>query len=309
VARTRRPFLRSAYGLGLVALLAASSLVVGASPVAGQGVPGRWRTLIAGDANVYDSLRLPSGVAVDAAGNVYAVDTANSRIQKVSPGGVPLLTTGAVGTGPDELRRPRGVAVDAQGVLFVADTANFRIQRFSAADGTALGAWGVIGSGPGEFILPEGLTLDADGNVYVADTGNHRVQKLSPAGQAVGIWGEGQLSFPHAVALEPTSGDLFVADAQGVERLSPTTGQLVRHWDQFSDPYGLALDADGNLYVADTDHGRVAELSAEGDLLAEWGQIGSGPGQFTYPEAVAVDSGGAVYVADRGNNRIQVLVR
>jgi DNA-binding beta-propeller fold protein YncE len=294
----------------LASLLALGAVVAGALPAGGQGAPTTWRTLVAGDADVYDSLRLPSGVAVDGRGNVYAVDTANSRVQKLSRAGAPLLTLGGIGTGPEELRRPRGVAVDPNNdTVFIADTANFRVQRFAASSGAALGAWGVIGSAPGEFILPEGLTLDADGNLFVADTGNHRVQQLSAMGQAVAIWGVGLLNFPHAVALDPASGDLFVVDSDGLKRLSRTTGELLRRWDAFSDPYGVTFDLDGNLYVADTDHGRIAELSPDGEMLAAWGQPGSGPGQFTNPEAVAVDASGAVYVADRGNNRIQVLVR
>jgi DNA-binding beta-propeller fold protein YncE len=71
----------------------------------------------------------------------------------------------------------------------------------------------------------------------------------------------------------------------------------------------VALDGEGNLYVADTDHARVVELSPSGAVLGAWGGEGSLPGQFRLPEAVAVGPAGEVYVADRGNNRIQVLVR
>jgi DNA-binding beta-propeller fold protein YncE len=153
------------------------------------------------------------------------------------------------------------------------------------------------------------VAVDGQGNVYVADTYNHRVQKLSPTGQPLAIWGGvGQLSFPHAVALDQ-AGNLFVSDAEGLKELALASGELVRQWSEFGDPYGVALDGDGNVYVADTDHARVVQLTPEGEPVARWGGEGSGPGQFKLPEAIAVDGSGNVYVADRGNNRIQVLVR
>jgi DNA-binding beta-propeller fold protein YncE len=274
--------------------------LVVAAPAGAQPAGGVWRTFFAGD-----GLQLPSGVAVDSAhGWVYAVDTVNSRVVKLSAGGAVLGAFGVVGTGTGELRRPRGAVVDPQGVVVVADTANFRVQRYSSS-GEALSAWGEIGSAPGEFILPESVTVDDQGNVYVADTGNHRIQELSADGQSLALWSSG-LQFPHALALDG-SGHLLVADAEGLKEFAD--GQLVRWWNEFSDPYGVALDPEGNIFVADTDRARVVELSPDGDTLAAWGSEGSGPGQFKFPEAIAIDASGRVYVADRGNNRIQVLVR
>src|SRR5438309_672939 len=115
-----------------------------ASSVSAQSAS--WRVFLGGDdAN---TPREPSGLAVDAQGNVLVVDTAGSRIEKLSPGGQVLATFGHVGAGDDALRRPRGIVIDALGVLLIADTANHRIQRFDTASGEPRGAWGVIGSAP-----------------------------------------------------------------------------------------------------------------------------------------------------------------
>src|SRR5215472_8859672 len=101
-------------------------------------------------------LHVPSGIAVDARGNVYVVDTGNSRVLKLSPGGAVMASFGKLGTGDDGLRRPRGIGVGADGTLFIADTANHRVQRFSAT-GDPLGPWGTIGSGPGALIMPSSV--------------------------------------------------------------------------------------------------------------------------------------------------------
>ena len=74
---------------------------------------------------------------------------------------------------------------------------------------------------------------------------------------------------------------------------------------QFNQPFGVAVDASGNVYVADTRNHRIQKFSNAGAYLAQWGTEGSGPGQFELPYAVATDAGGNVYVADTYNSRVQ----
>src|SRR3979411_44005 len=126
----------------LLALLIASLLVPAGAWAGSSGC----QILLGGDdAN---TPRMPSGVALDAQGRIYVVDTGGSRLEQLSPSGRVLSTIGRLGTGDDGLRRPRGIALDQRGTLFVADTANHRVQRFSAR-GEPLGPWGSIGSDPG----------------------------------------------------------------------------------------------------------------------------------------------------------------
>jgi len=121
----------------------------------------------------------PVGMAADRMGNLYVVDAANSRIDKLAPDGTLLATLGSRGNAPGQLDRPTAVALDPIGNVYVADTANSRIEKLSVT-GVPLGTWGSFGSGPGQFNGPHGVAVDHEGNVYVGDTGNDRVQKLSP---------------------------------------------------------------------------------------------------------------------------------
>jgi DNA-binding beta-propeller fold protein YncE len=261
-----------------------------------------WRVLIAGD-----NASMVSGVAVDARGTIYVVNTGASRIERLSASGVIVGTIGRLGPGDDGLRRPRGIAIDRTGALYVADTANHRIQRFSSDD-RPLGAWGTIGSAPGEFILPTAVAFDSAGNLYVTDTGNHRIQKLSRDGQPLLEWGG--VHFPHGITVD-VSDNVYVTDEAGVRKFT-SEGELVAAWvapGQFGDPYGVATDLDGTVYVADTDNGRIIALRPDAQRVMTWGGEGTTPGRFKYPEAVALDQQGAIYVADRGNDRVQVLRR
>ncbi|MCA1646078.1 MAG: hypothetical protein LC797_11635 [Chloroflexi bacterium] len=281
-------------------------LVTMVAPANAAAEASGWQVLLGGDdAN---TPRMPSGVAIDSQRSIiYVVDTGGSRVEQLAPTGRVLGSIGHLGTGDDGLRRPRGIALDGQGTLFVADTANHRIQRFSPG-GEPLGPWGSIGSDPGEFILPSSLALDAQGNLFVADTGNHRVQKLGPDGQPLAQWGG--VHFPHGIAVD-NDDVVYVSDSAGLRKFTPT-GELLADWtnpSRFGDPYGLAFDAAGTLYVADTDNGRIAAVSPAGELQATWGSAGNDLGQLKYPEAVAIDAQGVLYVADRGNDRVQKLVR
>ena len=140
-----------------------------------------------------------------------------------------------------------------------------------AADGepTFILSFGGPGTTLGRFAFPHGIAYSpVNHRVYVADTGNHRVQWFEPNGTFVGAWG-GHGLLP----------GLFVA------------------------PNDLAIDGDGNVYVASDD--RIQKFTADGQYLDGWGGHGTGEGQFQYAMDVAVDVLGAVYATDWMNYRVQ----
>jgi len=256
----------------------------------------------------------PRGLAVDARGFVYVVDSKNHRIQKWAPEGQVLKTWGKEGQGPGEFKDPCGVAVGPDGSVYVADTWNHRIQKFTS-EGQFLAEWVEQSSG---FWGPRGIAVAPDGSaVFVTDTGNKRVVKFDPNGQQLLQWGKegsrpGEFIEPVGLAFNQ-EGELYVADT-GNRRVQVfrQDGTFVREhpvsgWEEFyTEPYIALLGED--LIATDSFNHRVARYNKVGALVYVWGKTGAGPGEFNRPIGVAVDAEGAVYISDTMNHRVQKFV-
>ena len=308
-----------------VILLGCIAPVMAKSPPPGTGaanVPANILIMLdtSGSMSVVDaqanSLYYPSGVAVDASGNVYVTEPSPHRIKKFNSSGASLTGWGSGGSGTSQFSNPYGIAVDASGNVYVADLGNHRIQKFSTS-GAFLTGWGSMGSGTSQFISPVGIGVDASGNVYVADSGNNRIRKFNSSGAFLTGWGSrgsgtGQFNSPDGIAVD-ASGNVYVTDS-GNHRIQKfnSSGAYLTGWgsggsgtSQFSNPYGIAVDASGNVYVADSGNNRIRKFNSSGAFLTGWGSMGSGTGQFRGPDGIAVDASGNVFVADAGNHRIQ----
>lgn len=235
---------------------------------------------------------------------------------------------------------PTGLALDdssGSSVLYVADQRFGRILKLDATTGARLGVFGQTGTGPVEFNDPYGLAIEPNTrDVYVAERGNHRIHRITSSGQFVMGWGEGgtnpgQFLSPIGIAAD-ANGHVYVADL-GNDRIqkfrvqqngTAWQVQLVTTWGgkgvgpgQFQHPYGVALDAAGNVWVADGSNSRVQKFDPNGNHLATIGTRGTGDGQFITPTWVSFDATGAMYVAetntapddptapDRAHQRIQ----
>ncbi len=261
-----------------------------------------------GSAALTAKLNTPIGLAVDSAGNVYIGDAGNARLRKARPSGEIITVAGGNGAGgagdfsgatSAQVRDIRGVAVDAAGNLYLADTGNHRIRKITPSDGVIARIAGTAASGAGAdgpdalqsaLRSPYGVVVDKSGSVYFSDTGNHRIRKLSPSGAIETIAGTGTAGFAG-------DGDLAIRA-------------------RLNNPSGLALDSEGNLYVADTGNHRIRHITPTGVIrtIAGTGVSGfAGDGasamsaQLAAPVALALDSKGSIYVADRDNDRIRRL--
>jgi hypothetical protein len=258
----------------------------------------------------------PGAIAVDAGGSVYVADTGNSIIRKLTLEGSNWVATtiagqagdfGSADGANDEARFnfPSGIAVDANTNLYVADQVNSTIRKI-APDGTnwmvstIAGMAGYYGSADGtgseaRFYYPCGLAVDNGGNVYVADQVNSTVRKITPAGLVSTIAG--------------LAGTYGSANSTGIN-----SSGVRFYW-----PSALAVDAETNIYVADTFNDAIRKLKPAGKswiattIAGQPGNPGSEDGKnnaalFDGPSGIALDASGNLYVADAYNSTIRKLV-
>ncbi|HET9532495.1 MAG TPA: NHL repeat-containing protein [Blastocatellia bacterium] len=232
----------------------------------------------------------PSGIAIDGSGNIILADTSNNRIRKIDNRGrvSTLAGSGAAGlkdgpAGEAEFDAPLGVTVDDEGNVLVADTYNDAIRRISAEGMVSTIAGGEAGYVDGQavealFDTPSGVAVDDEGNIFVADTGNDVIRKITSQGEVITFAGEqgGESGFDRPLAIVAThDGFLFVTEeGRGlIRRITPeavvttfagrspgfadATGSQAR----FNRPSGIAIDRNGNLYVADTQNYLIRKIA------------------------------------------------
>jgi NHL repeat/Immunoglobulin domain len=237
----------------------------------------------------------PNGVAADTNGNVYLADTYNNAIRKITASGVVTTLAETVGQVGD----PEGVAVDSSGNIYVADSIDNTILKVTPLDSVSTLAglaypFGGFADGKGTnalFNMPVGVAVDSSGNVYVADQSNNRIRKITPdgtvstlagavRGYADGVGSAAKFNLPRGVAVD-TNGNVYVAEY---------FGQIIRQIT----PSGVASTIAG---LGSTDFIPVGGY-ADGTNQAA---------KFNFPASVAVDKNGSLYVADNNNSAIRKI--
>ena len=303
---------------------------------AGDGTAGYY-----GDtgAAIDAELNEPTGVALDKAGNVYIVDYMNSVIRQVTSNGDIFTVAGDNGAGAGysgdnnaaitaQLDLPISIALDSSNNIYIADTTNNRIRKVTSVNGaityatacetksgtstistncpqitTLAGSSPPSGQGyqgdggPAIYALintPIGIAVDSAGNVYFSDSNNHVIRKIATNGIISTVVGDGA----------PTGSNNPLGDG------GPATLASLFY------PKGIALDQQGNLYIADYTNQRIRKVGTNGiiETIAGIGLAGSyGDGgaanqaELNFPTGVAVDNGGNVYIADSENYVVRKL--
>jgi sugar lactone lactonase YvrE len=271
------------------------------STVAGNGTSG-----YSGDNGLATAARLssPYDVAVDSTGNLYIADTNNYRIRKVTTDGMinTAAGNGSMGYNGDgqpataaALWSPYGMAVDSTGSLYIAENSNNRIRKVTAGMISTVAGNGLTGfSGDGgpataaRVSNPTGLAYDSAGNLYITGNYYNRIRKVTADGIITALAGTGTRGY---------SGDGGPATAA-----------------QLNNPYSVAVDSAGSLYISDYGNYRVRKVTIAGVIstVAGNGLTGfSGDGglataaQLSGPQGMAVDSAGNLYIADFDDCRIR----
>ena len=247
----------------------------------------------------------PTGIASDAAGNLYVADSESETIRKITPAGVVSALAGTAnqtgyvdGIGSAaRFRYPSGIATDTAGNVYIADAESDTIRKITATGvvttiaGTDKNPGSSDGTGSAaQFANPNGIAVDAAGNAYIADTDNNTIRKITSAGVVSTLAG--------------TAGQTGSTDGSVISGLSTAT---------FNSPNDIAVDKSGNLYVADSGNNTIRKITPAGvvsTLAGTAGQTGTIDGtgnaaRFNYPLGLTVDASGNVYVADNHNFTIR----
>jgi sugar lactone lactonase YvrE len=289
---------------------------------------------------------LPADVAVDSSNNLYAADSNNCTIRKITPAAAVTTLAGLASAGHTNgtgsaarFDFPDGVAVDTTGKIYVADSVESAIRKITptAVVSTFAGLPGTSGyvdatGTAARFRFPRWLTVGALDNVYVGDTFNFVVRKITPSAVVSSVVtnpanGAGEV---RGVAMD-SSGNIYTADQphHTIRKITPegtatifaglndTPGSTngIGSAARFSFPTGLAVDGAGNVYVADSGNNTIRKITPAAKVTTFAGSAGlfgntDGTGtaaRFNGALGVAVDHSGNVFVTDTGNNTIRKI--
>ena len=252
----------------------------------------------------------PVGVTSDAGGTRAVTDWVNGRVQLLNPDGTVASSWGSPAPGPTILPDPVAVAFDASGNAYVLDRRRSRIIVFARATGLPVRTIGSPGSGPGQLLNPSALTIDGGGTIVVADSGNQRIARFGTGGSYLGATtgvGDGR-----GIAVSTDGSRTYLSTAgHRIEVYDPSGSEIDEFGGEGSkigkleSPGQIALDAAGNLWVADRGNNRIQEFGPDGERLGAFGVRGIGLGQFVHPSGLSLDCNGVLTVTDSDNNRVQ----
>jgi DNA-binding beta-propeller fold protein YncE len=216
-----------------------------------------------------------------------------------------------------EFRKPYGITTDKRGRIYAADT---ELKFVFVIDPVNKTVERREGSTRAPLALPVGVAIDAEERLFVSDAELHWIVCFSENGKPLASFGAAQLGRPGGIAIDKDRNRLYVADAKAarIAVFDVSSFQFLNYIGgpgkpplhengKFFGPTNVAVDREGNIYVADTLNYRIQIFDPSGKFLRAFGAQGDRPGEFIRPKGIAVDSEGHVYVADAEFNNFQIL--
>jgi len=263
-------------------------------------------------------LRLPEGqavaqcsaVAVNSKGELYLFHRGPRPVLCFSVEGKFLR-----GWGDELIKTAHGLRVDPDDNVWVTDVGSSRVYKFDSKGNPLLVlGTGVAGTGNDQFNEPTDIAFGPKDEVYISDGyGNSRVMKFNQEGQFLSAWGtpgteRSQFRLPHSILVDADH-RVLVGDRENNRiQVFDSDGKWIATWKGFA-PYGMALDPDGRLFVADGRACQVLLLDERGKVQKRWGREGQNPGQFQMPHMLTFDATGNLYVAEVDGRRVQKFTR
>ena len=248
-----------------------------------------------------------SGVANDSKGNLFVFHRGEHPVLVFDSTGKYLRSFG-----DGMFVSAHGLRIDSDDNIWVTDNGNHTITKFSHEGRVllTLGEKNVSGEDEKHFNKPADIAFGPDRESYIADGyGNSRVVKFDKNGRYLFAWGKkgkgpGEFNLPHAVRLD-SKGQIYVADRENNRiQVFDANGKFLRQIGGMA-PFGLFITPEDILFVADGRANRTLKMTPAGQVLTQWGTLGSEPGNFNMPHGLAVGSDGAVYVTEINGKRLQ----
>jgi sugar lactone lactonase YvrE len=266
-------------------------------------------------------LHAPSRLALDGSGNLYVSDPARNQLLARAANGRPLLRK--VFPLP-----PSAIAIDDQNgrplTFYIGEGSSGRVAAYSATWELLL----ELGRGEGEFLSVNDIAVEPEsGTLYVVDSEADLIKMFSPDGSLLGSFGgqgteSGMFDFPAAITIDPWRQEVLVVDQLNFRiQIFDLDGNFICrlgnagrsspgctffcNWDRlFSVPQGIAVDADGRIYVADAAEGRIRVIDRDGSKLGDIAGFGEGTDRLRVPLDLVIDGYGRLFVSDSNNGRL-----
>lgn len=293
-----------------VRILLAASVCLAAAAVDLPSLPYKvdpnWPKLPAGW-----NLQETPGVAVDANDHVYVFHRGEHPIIEFDANGEKIRSWGE-----GMFIRPHAVRVDREGAIWVVDNDTHQVLKMDASGRVrmVMGRKGQSGETDENFNRPTDVAFAANGDFYVTDGyGNSRVVKFSSDGTFLKAWGKrgtapGDFNLPHTIVVD-SQGRVLVGDRENFRlQIFDSEGKVLDVWTHVGSPWGLAITANDELFLADGYNNRILELDMKGNIVGSLGSKGKLAGQLDFVHHLAVDSNRNLYAAEIKNWRVQKFV-